>query len=79
MRELVFATVVAEIKNAFAEDINDPDLIELLYRGVAEPLGITVPGVPGRYRRCSLLVHCRLRIRRTESAASARPGKYAQQ
>lgn len=42
MQELVFATVIAEIKNAFAEDINDPDLIELLYRGVAEPLGITV-------------------------------------
>ena len=35
MQELVFVTVIAEIKNAFAEDINDPDLIELLYRGVA--------------------------------------------
>lgn len=40
MQELVLATVVAEIKNAFVEDINDPDMIELLYRGVAEPLGI---------------------------------------
>lgn len=40
MRDLVLATVVAEIKNAFVEDINDPDMIELLYRGVAEPLGI---------------------------------------
>ena len=42
MRELVFATVEAEIKNAFVEDINDPDLIELLYRGVAEPLNIGI-------------------------------------
>ncbi len=42
MRELVLATVVAEIKNAFVDEINDPDLIELLYRGVAEPLGIKV-------------------------------------
>lgn len=42
MQELVFATVVTEIKNAFAEDINDPELIELLYRGVAEPLKISV-------------------------------------
>ena len=40
MRELVFATFLAEIKNAFVDDINDPDLIELLYRGVAQPLGI---------------------------------------
>lgn len=40
MRELVFATVEAEIKNAFVDEINDPDLIELLYRGVADPLGI---------------------------------------
>lgn len=42
MLELVFATVEAEIKNAFVEDINDPDLIELLYRGVAEPLKISI-------------------------------------
>lgn len=42
MRELVFATVIAEIKNAFVDEISDPDLIELLYRGVAEPLGIQI-------------------------------------
>ena len=42
MRELVFATVIAEIKNAFVDEINDPDLIELLYRGVAGPLNIKV-------------------------------------
>lgn len=42
LQELVLATVVAEIKNAFIDDINDPDLIELLYRGVAGPLGITL-------------------------------------
>lgn len=41
MRELVLATVVAEIKNAFVDEISDPELIELLYRGVAEPLGMT--------------------------------------
>ena len=40
MRELVFSTVIAEIKNAFIDEISDPELIELLYRGVAEPLGI---------------------------------------
>ena len=40
MQELVLATVVAEIKNVFIQDINDLDMIELLYRGVAEPLGI---------------------------------------
>ena len=42
MRELVFATVLREIKNAFVDDITDPELIELLYRGVAEPLDVTV-------------------------------------
>ncbi|MCI7107142.1 MAG: hypothetical protein MR945_04595 [Agathobacter sp.] len=42
LRELVFATVIAEIKNAFVDEISDPDLIELLYRGVAEPLGIQI-------------------------------------
>lgn len=45
MRELVFSTVIAEIKNAFVDEINDPDLIELLYRGVAEPLGIKLSKV----------------------------------
>ena len=42
MRELVLATVVAEIKNAFVDELSDPELIELLYRGVAEPLGMTL-------------------------------------
>lgn len=42
MRELVFATVLAEIKNAFVDEINDPDLIQLLYGGVAYPLGISI-------------------------------------
>lgn len=48
LRELVFSTVIAEIKNAFIDEITDPDLIELLYRGVAEPLGIKLSKVqPG--------------------------------
>ena len=42
MRELVFATVLAEIKNAFVDEINDPDLIQLLYGGVAYTLKITI-------------------------------------
>ena len=42
MQELVFATVIEEIKNAFADEINDPELIQLLYGGVAYPLGIKV-------------------------------------
>lgn len=42
MRELVFATIIAEIKNAFVDEINDPDLIQLLYGGVAYPLGISI-------------------------------------
>lgn len=37
---MVFSIILAEIKNAFVDGINDPELIELLYRGVAEPLGI---------------------------------------
>ncbi len=45
MRELVLATVEAEIKNAFVDEISDPDLIELLYRSVAEPLGIKLSKV----------------------------------
>lgn len=40
MSELVFATYLRELKNAWAEDIADPDLIELLYDGVAEPMGL---------------------------------------
>ena len=42
LRELVFATVLAEIKNAFVDEINDPDLIQLLYGGVAFPLGLEI-------------------------------------
>lgn len=42
MRELVFSTVIAEIKNVFVDEISDPELIELLYRGVAGPMGITL-------------------------------------
>ena len=42
MRELVLATVAAEIKNAFVDEINDPDLLQLLYGGVAYPLGISI-------------------------------------
>ena len=45
MRELVFSTVIAELKNAFAEEPTDPDLIELLYRGVAEPLKVSIGAV----------------------------------
>ena len=45
MRELVFSTVIAELKNAFAEEPTDPDLIELLYRGVAEPLQVAIGSV----------------------------------
>lgn len=39
MPELVFSTVMAEIKNAFVDAIDDPELIELLYRVVTDPLG----------------------------------------
>lgn len=42
MRELVLATVAAEIKNAFVDEINDPDLLQLLYGGAAYPLGISI-------------------------------------
>lgn len=38
MQKLVLATVVAEIKNAFVDEISDPELIELFYKGVIEPL-----------------------------------------
>lgn len=41
MDELVFATVVVELKQAWNETISDPDLIMLLYSAVAEPLGLT--------------------------------------
>lgn len=42
LRELVFATILAEIKNDFVDEVSDPELIQLLYGGVAYPLGITV-------------------------------------
>lgn len=45
MHELVFATVLAEIKNDFADEVSDPDLINLLYGGIAYPLGMTPPNV----------------------------------
>ena len=45
LRELFFSTIIAEIKNAFVDEINDPELIELLYRGVAGPLGIKLSRV----------------------------------
>lgn len=41
MDELVFATVVVELKQAWNETISDPDLIMLLYSAVAEPLGLS--------------------------------------
>ena len=41
MSELVFATVLLEIKNAFKDTVADPDLIELLYDAVALPAGLT--------------------------------------
>lgn len=40
MSELVFATVLIEIKNAFRDTVADPDLIELLYDAVALPVGL---------------------------------------
>ncbi len=38
MSELVFATYLKELKNAWAEEIADPDLINLLYDAVSEPM-----------------------------------------
>lgn len=38
--KLVLSIVIAEIKNTFVDAIDDPELIELLYRGVSDPLGI---------------------------------------
>lgn len=45
MREFVFATVLAEIKNDFVEEVSDPELIQLLYGGVAYPLGMQISTV----------------------------------
>ena len=41
MKELVFATVLAELKAFWADTIADPDLINLLYDAVAVPVGLT--------------------------------------
>lgn len=41
MDELVFATVLTELKKAWNDIISDPDLIELLYDAVAEPVGLS--------------------------------------
>lgn len=40
MSELVFATVIAELKTSWAESISDPEIIELLYDAVALPVGL---------------------------------------
>lgn len=40
MEELVFATYLKEMKEAWNEEISDPTLIEVLYDGVADPLGL---------------------------------------
>lgn len=40
MSELVFSTYLNELKNAWAETVADPDLIQLLYDGIANPLGL---------------------------------------
>lgn len=37
---VVFSTVIAEIKNTFVDAVDGPELTELLYRGVSDPLGI---------------------------------------
>lgn len=41
MEDLVFSTVLKEIKAAFVEPVSDPDLIQLLYDGIAIPANIT--------------------------------------
>lgn len=40
MSELVFATVIDELKISWAESISDPEMIELLYDAVALPVGL---------------------------------------
>ena len=40
MNELVLAVYLLELKSAFEEAISDPDLLELLYDGIADPLGL---------------------------------------
>lgn len=41
MKELVFATVLAELKTSWGDTIADPDLINLLYDSISEPVGLT--------------------------------------
>ena len=41
MKELVFATVLAELKTSWGDTIADPDLINLLYDSISEPAGLT--------------------------------------
>lgn len=41
MKELVFAAVLTELKTSWGDTIADPDLINLLYDAVAEPVGLT--------------------------------------
>jgi len=55
LRELVLATVLAEIKNTFKDDIDDPNLIELLYAAITEPLGL--PRVSVSKGTASLIVN----------------------
>ena len=43
LQELVFATVIAEIKNVFASEISDSEMIKLLYDGVAKNTDPEVP------------------------------------
>lgn len=40
MSELVFATVISELKTSWAESISDPEMIELLYDAVALPTNL---------------------------------------
>ena len=41
MKELVFATVLTELKTSWEDAIAVPDLINLLYDAIAEPVGLT--------------------------------------
>ena len=41
MKELVFATILAELKKSWGDTVTDPDLINLLYDSVADPVGLT--------------------------------------
>ena len=41
MSELVFSTVLLELKKAWRDTVADPDLIELLYDAVATPTELT--------------------------------------